>query len=295
MLDEALEFLQVLPEGIYFDGTGGLLGHSEQILERLRHGRLIAVDIDKSALETISNRLKDHSDLILLQANFADIKNILLQLRIPAINGALLDLGLSSFALDSPGRGLSHRFQGPLDMRFDRDRNPVTAAKAIEELPESEIARIIGEYGEQPGAKRIARALKERKPGSTVELAEIVEKMTPANRREKSLARVFQAFRIYVNREMENLEKFLNSIADVLSPGGRLVIISYHSLEDRRVKEFLNRESKDCICPPGIPVCSCGHQARFKILTKRPLRPSEEELQRNPRARSARLRAGESV
>lgn len=295
MLDEAVGLLVSSPEGIYLDGTGSTGGHSEEILKRLSGGRLITLDLDRKALDIASNRLKNNSNLLLLHANFAETKRILPRLNINGLSGALLDLGLSSFCLDDPQRGFSHRLDGRLDMRFDPEGGMNSAAEMIEKLSEEDLTAIIRNFGEQSRGGKIARAIKVKKPQTTSELAEIVTRIVPHTQREKSLARVFQAFRISVNREMDNLKRFLEDAVNFLISGGRLVVISYHSLEDRMVKGFLSRESKDCICPPELPVCRCGHNASFKILTKHPITPSAAEIAMNPRARSARLRAGERL
>jgi 16S rRNA (cytosine1402-N4)-methyltransferase len=214
---------------------------------------------------------------------------------INSLNAAVLDLGLSSFALEDPGRGLSHRFSAPLDMRFNPISDKLTAAQAIEGLSLEELARVLKRFGEQPSSRKIATRIKAERPNTTGQLAKIIVSLVPASDREKSLARVFQALRIYVNRELERLSLFLKTVPHIMSSGGRLAIISYHSLEDRMVKEFLQRESKDCICPPHFPVCQCLHQATFKIITAKPIRPTEGEITQNPRARSARLRVGERL
>lgn len=295
LIIETLNLLRLRPDCICLDGTGGTGGCSREIVNRIPGGRLITLDIDPQVQKIIAERLEGCDQSTIIQDGFENIENILYRIGVKQLDAAVLDLGMSSYALEEPGRGFSHRFEGPLDMRFDPHRGDPTAAEVIKTLSTDELADIISRYGEQPGAKRLAAAMKENYPQTTRELADIVSRRVPPGKREKSLARVFQALRIFVNRELERLEKFLQAAPRCLASGGRLAIISYHSLEDRMVKEFFQRESKDCICPPGLPVCACNHKATFKIVTKKPVRPTESEIASNPRARSARLRVGERI
>ena len=283
-------------DGFYLDGTGGTGGYSLEILERLSpSGRLITLDLDESALLRISERLNKFSNSIVVHSNFSALDQVLTDLEIDKIDGIVLDLGLSSFALDNPERGFAHRLDGPLDLRFDNHSDSLTAADIICESSLDSLMKILRNYGEIPAAGKIARALKEKLPGTTFDLVKAVEPFLKYDKREKKLSQIFQALRIAVNDELLNLKKFLEAVPDRLKPGGRLVVVSYHSLEDRIVKEFLAEESKDCLCPPEFPICVCSHEARFKLITRKAVKPSLQEIEANPRSRSAVLRCGERI
>ncbi|MBL7190098.1 16S rRNA (cytosine(1402)-N(4))-methyltransferase RsmH [bacterium] len=295
MLNETIKLLAVKPAGVYLDATVGTGGCSRAILDSLNeNGRLISIDLDEEALKIVEAELGKDSRISLVHGNFSDCKIILSQLGISKLDGMTADLGLSSLQLDSPLKGFSYRFDAPLDMRFD-SRSSYTALDLIRNSSAQQLAEIIARYGEQRGAVRIAKAIKSCKPVATTQLAGIICKTAPRGNRDKILARVFQSFRIAVNRELENLQAFLEASSSLLKPGGRLATLSYHSLEDRIVKNFLKRESSDCICPPEAPQCGCGHRAQFKIITKKPVTPSELEKVNNPRSRSAKMRAGERI
>ena len=295
LLQAVLSFLQVRPGGIYIDGTVGGGGHAAALLEASApDGRLLGLDRDPAALEAAQERLALYGGRVTLRrGSFADLIP-LAQDFIPA-DGILLDLGLSSLQLADPARGFSFSQDGPLDMRFDPE-DEVTAADLVNTLSVRELTDLLYRYGEERQARRIAEAIVAARPiYRTAELAALIERTVGRWERIHPATRTFQALRIAVNRELEALEAALPQALEALRPGGRLVIISFHSLEDRIVKQFLHRESRDCICPPEIPVCVCGHRAQVRVLTPKPVRPDAAEVAANPRARSARPRAAEKV
>ena len=299
LLSETIDLLQPERGGLFIDCTLGLGGHSEAILESSTDARVIGIDLDEEALEFARERLKRfESRFVAVHGNFRQVDQILHDQKESSPQGILADLGVSSLQFDSPERGFSFRFDAPLDMRMDRQSEAPTAADLLAQLPEEEIARIIFEYGEERNSRRIAKWIVEhREQGrpitTTKELAELVERT--ARQRKKGqihpATRTFQALRIAVNHELEGLAQFLETAIGLLQPNGRLVVISFHSLEDRIVKRELRRLSGQCQCPPRIPVCSCGARKVVEILTRRPVTPSTTEIENNPRARSARLRA----
>ena len=297
LLDEVLELLMVRKEGVYVDCTLGLGGHSEQILSRLAGtGQLIALDWDEEALKEASDRLGGrHENLQILHESFKNLPQVLTGLQVQALDGCLLDLGVSSLQLDSPQRGFSFRREGPLDMRMD-DRGETTAADLIQQLSEEELADLFRRYGEEKAARRIASALVERRHrspiGTTTELAQIVEEVKGSGRgRIHPATQVFQALRIEVNAELDELESLLQGLISLLKPGGRLVVISFHSLEDRIVKNVFRKAAGRCVCFRPQELCSCPRITEVKILTRKPVTPSAQEIQENSRARSAKLRA----
>jgi 16S rRNA (cytosine1402-N4)-methyltransferase len=295
LLQAALSFLQVRPGGVYIDGTVGGGGHAAAILAASAPGgRLLGLDRDPAALEVARERLALYGDRATFRrGSFADLIP-LAQGFIPA-DGVLLDLGLSSLQLADPTRGFSFSQDSPLDMRYDPSEGP-TAADLVNTLSVRELTDLLYRYGEEKQARRIAEALVAARPiYRTAELASLIERTVGRRERIHPATRTFQALRIAVNRELEALEAALPQALEVLRPGGRLVVISFHSLEDRIVKQFLRRESRDCLCPPEIPVCLCGHRAQVRVLTPKPIRPDAAEVAANPRARSARLRAAEKV
>ncbi len=294
LLDEAINLLSEAPLLVFVDATLGDGGHAEQILNRIPDSEVIGIDRDPSALRSSSERLVEYNDrIIYFRGSFGDIEKIVADSGNPGIGGVLFDLGVRSAQIDTAGRGFSYSKDGPLDMRMDPDA-PETAYSFINNAERGELARTIATYGEQPGAGRIARAIdieRRKKPiESTIELAEIVRKAI-YNATAADLSRVFQAIRIVVNGELEQLEKGLQGALEVLVPGGIVVAMSYHSLEDRIVKKFIVANEKGCICPPDLPVCRCGHRPRVERITKKPLTPSSGESVENPRSRSAKLRA----
>lgn len=314
MMDEVLERLQPRPGGQYIDGTLGGGGHTAAILERSApDGRVLGIDADLHALERVKIRLQDAINsgrLQLMHGNFVDLAQIVDEASLTSIQGILLDLGFSSDQMDDSQRGFSFSADGPLDMRLDQSL-AVSASDLVNSASEEELADIFWRYGEENRARRIARRIvRERAKGSITRTSQLAA-LAAAGVRYKAgtihpATRVFQALRIAVNHELENLEAALPQMLDVLSQcseagikpgmvGGRMAIISFHSLEDRIVKMFMRREAKDCLCPPQTPVCICGHKARLRILTPKPLVPSAQEIANNPRARSAKLRAAEII
>lgn len=297
LLNETLKGLGVKPAGWYVDCTVGLGGHSQAILEASEpDGRLLGLDADSESLEQARLNLSRFGDRVrLVHGNFRDLEQIARQNGVNQANGVLMDLGLSSWQLAAAERGFSFQEDAPADMRFDRTQG-LSAADLVNMLPEEDIVAALWQYGEEPRARRIARALVEARPiRTTGELADIVCRVVRRRGRIHPATRTFQGLRIAVNRELEALEEALPQAVTILAPGGRLAVISFHSLEDRIVKLFFRQEAKDCICPPRSPACVCGHRATLRVITKKPVSPSEEEIARNPRARSAKLRVAERL
>jgi 16S rRNA (cytosine1402-N4)-methyltransferase len=303
MLEEVLRFLEPRPGSHYIDGTLGGGGHTAAILEHSApDGRVLGIDTDMQALGRVRERLSEYvhnGRLVLRHGNFAELARIADEAGFASAQGALLDLGFSSDQIEDPQRGFSFSVDGPLDMRLDQSLE-VSAAKLVNSASERELADIFWRYGEEPRSRQIARRIVQgRAKGAitrTVQLAALVAAGVPYKPGAIHPAtKVFQALRIAVNAELERLEIALPQVVDVLQRGGRMVIISFHSLEDRIVKEFMRREAMDCLCPPRVPVCVCGHKARLRLLTSRPVIPTVQEIERNPRARSAKLRAAEIV
>jgi 16S rRNA (cytosine1402-N4)-methyltransferase len=304
LLQEAVEWLRPRRDGVYVDATLGPGGHAELILETLPEaGRLVGVDRDPRALELASERLRRYGDRFLaLHGDYRELPQLLRQNGIFAVEGVLADLGISSAQLDDPGRGLSFREDGPLDMRLDQESGEPTAADLLAEAPEQELRRVLREYGEErlagPIAKAIVLARSEEPLRRTHQLRELVERVAgPAARRYAihPATRTFQALRIAVNHELSGLDAFVASAASLLRRGGRLVVISFHSLEDRAIKHAMRDLAHRCTCPPGLPVCGCGRENVLSVLTPRVVTPPAAEVARNPRSRSARLRAAERV
>jgi 16S rRNA (cytosine1402-N4)-methyltransferase len=292
LLDEVLDGLAITTGGTYVDCTVGTGGHAEGILDRSApDGKLLGLDLDPSAIELSGSRLSVYGDrAVLVRGSFAGLKELASAHGFTPADGVLLDLGVSSVQLERAERGFSFQKDGPLDMRMD-PAGEVTADYLVNELAETDLARILADYGEEPKARAIARAIVRNRPiRTTKELADLVARNVRQRRRMHPATRTFQALRIAVNEELETLSETLPQIVEILAKGGRMAIISFHSLEDRLVKSFLVTESHDCICPPEIPVCKCDHQRTVKIVTKKPLRPSPAETSRNPRSRSAKLR-----
>jgi 16S rRNA (cytosine1402-N4)-methyltransferase len=298
LLEETMKFLAPERGGLFVDCTVGLGGHSEAILKSSPDTRVIGMDLDPAALAFSRQRLAPFGDRFrAFQANFRAISSILQQADERDPNGVLADLGVSSMQFDSPERGFSFRFDAPLDMRMDPSTG-ATAADLLQQLPESEIARIIFEYGEERHSRRIARRIVERREQgqpvrTTTELAELVRHAAGGHKRQQihPATRTFQALRIAVNQELQGLGEFVESAVDLLIADGRFAGISFHSLEDRILKRELRRLSGHCECPPRLPVCSCGARKVVEVLTKRPVTPGDREIEENPRARSAKLRA----
>jgi 16S rRNA (cytosine1402-N4)-methyltransferase len=292
-----LKYLCIKPGGVYLDGTVGAGGHAAGVLQQSTpDGRLLGLDRDPAAIAFAQERLAAFAQrLTLVQASFTQISQLAPQQGFDHFDGILVDLGFSSRQLDDPERGFSFLRDGPLDMRLDPSTG-LTAASLVNNYSEQELADVIFRYGEERSSRRIARAIVAARPiATTGELAAVVSKVVPRQRGIHPATRVFQALRIAVNDELGALEIFLPQAVDLLKPGGRLLVISFHSLEDRIVKQFYRREAQDCICPPEIPVCSCQHRATLKILTRKPIRPTAAEVASNPRSRSARLRVAERI
>jgi 16S rRNA (cytosine1402-N4)-methyltransferase len=295
---EVLDTLNPNPGGKYVDGTVGGGGHAAGILERSSpDGLLLGLDRDPAALKIAQSQLEEFGKrAVLIHSSYSKLKSHLNNLNWNTVDGILLDLGVSSMQLDTPEKGFSFRFDGPLDMRFDPSQG-TSAGDLVNHLSKSELQDLIFTYGEERKSRKIADAIIANRPLETTrELAEVIEKVigkTPS--RIHPATRTFQALRIAVNNELEVLEAFLPTAMESLNPGGRLAIIAFHSLEDRIVKNFFRRESRDCICPPELPQCMCEHKAQLKEITRRPIRPEEKEIELNPRARSAKLRVGEKI
>ena len=297
MLDEVLDVLDVQPGGRYIDCTLGGGGHAEAILERAQPGgSLLGIDASEAAITRGRSRLARFGEgARLVRSNFRDVGVVARQASFFPVNGVLMDLGLSSDQLEAQA-GFSFREDAPLDMRFSGEG--VTAAEIVNTYSEGDLADIIFQLGGEPASRRIARRIIEARPVETsAQLAKAVEQAVGrrANNKTHPATRTFQALRIAVNRELDALETALPQAHGLLGFGARLAVLSYHSLEDRIVKEYMRRESKDCICPPGLPDCRCGHTATLKLVTRGALKPSLQEIAENPRARSARLRAAESI
>lgn len=303
LFEECMEGLDIRPDGIYVDGTLGGGGHSEGICKRLgEKGMLIGIDRDRDALNAAEKRLEAYPcQKVFVQSNYSDIKDVLADLEIDSIDGALLDLGVSSFQLDNPDRGFSYMQEAPLDMRMSQD-DDFTAYDVVNTYDADELKNIIFKYGEERWASRIAdfivKARKDKPIETTGQLVDIIKAAIPASARRDGphpAKRTFQAIRIEVNDELGQLEKAVDEFCDVLSAGGRLCIITFHSLEDRIVKDIINKRINPCTCPKEFPVCVCGKVGDIKKKSNKPIAPTAEEIERNPRSRSAKLRVAEKI
>lgn len=300
LLDECIQSLAIRPEGVYVDGTLGRGGHSGEIAKRLTSGRLIAIDRDQAALDAARVRLAEHMDRItLVHGNFRQMPDILKELEIPAVDGILLDLGVSSPQLDDPERGFSYQKDAPLDMRMDQSQ-PLTAAMVVNRWPESQLREVLHTYGEERYAGPIAAAIVRERARKSIEttfqLVDVIRSAMPAaalREKQHPAKRSFQGIRIAVNDELTAVSDAVAAAIPLLKPGGRLCVISFHSLEDRIVKRELAKAAKGCTCPPEFPVCICGKTPQVKLKPKKPILPGAEELKVNPRARSAKLRVAE--
>ena len=302
LLRETIELLAAKRGGLFVDCTVGLGGHSEAILQAASDARVLGIDRDEEALELARQRLAQYgSRFRAVHADFRELTRVLATAKVRQVRGVLADLGVSSLQLDSPSRGFSFRHEAPLDMRMDMSRGE-TAAELLGRLSEVEIARLIFEYGEEPRSRRIARTIVQRRERgepvkTTTDLANLVERAIGAGKKRRihPATRTFQALRIAVNAELENLDRFISEAVDHLEPDGRLAVISFHSLEDRIVKRTLLKLSGRCQCPPRLPKCICGAAKIVEILTKRAVAPSADEIEENPRARSAKLRGARKI
>lgn len=298
LLNETIDGLNIQPDGIYVDGTLGGGGHAYEVCRRLGDkGSIVGIDQDAAAIEAAGNRLKDFGEKVtIVRSNYCDMKSKLHELGIDKVDGIVLDLGVSSYQLDTAERGFSYREDAPLDMRMDT-RQKMTARDIVNDYTEADLYRVIRDYGEDKFAKNIAKHIVQAravKPvETTAELSEIIRASIPMKFQKKSghpAKRTFQAIRIELNRELDVLRDSLDDMIDLLNPGGRLCIITFHSLEDRIVKSAFRKNENPCTCPPDFPVCVCGKKSKGSIITKKPILPSEEELEYNSRSKSAKLR-----
>ena len=303
LLDECIESLNIKPDGIYVDGTAGGGGHSLEIAKKLTAGgRLIAIDRDDAAIAAATERLKDYSERVtFVRNNFSSIKESCLDLGIDRIDGVLLDLGVSSYQLDTVERGVTHNSDAPLDMRMDR-RNDLDAYTVVNTYSADQLKKVIYNYGEERFAPKIAAAIvrhREKEAITTTgQLVDIIKSAIPPSAREGGhhpAKRTFQAIRIEVNGELDAIEPTIRNATDILAPEGRIAIITFHSLEDRIVKQTYADLASGCSCPRDLPVCVCGRKPRVNVLTRKPILPSERELEENPRSRSAKLRVAEKI
>jgi len=301
LLEQSVSALEIKPDGIYIDGTVGGGGHSFEIAKKLDTGRLIAIDQDPDAIAAASIRLNEYASVVtLLKANFSEMKDIIASQNIDSVDGILLDLGVSSHQFDTPERGFSYNYDAPLDMRMSQDGK--SASDIVNNASFAELARILREYGEEKFASKIASLIiKERtinRVTTTFELSEIIKRAIPAAARRTGhhpARKTFQALRIAVNGELEALSKLLDEALSILKPQGRLCIITFHSLEDRMVKQRFALWAQGCICPPDFPICICNNKPQVRIVFKKGIEPSQEEQELNPRSRSARLRVIEKA
>lgn len=301
LLDEVIEGLNIKPDGIYVDGTLGGAGHSSHILEKLgEHGRLIGIDQDEAAIAAATERIGSDDRVTIVRSNYSNMPAVLEELGIDKVDGILLDLGVSSYQLDTVERGFSYRFDTELDMRMDR-RQTLTAKEIVNEYSERDLFRIIKDYGEEQFAQNIAKHIVKNRQGkaieTTFELNEIIKAAIPAKKRQNGhpSKKTFQAIRIECNRELEVLKQSIDRMIDLLDTDGRLAIITFHSLEDRIVKTDFKKNENPCTCPPEFPVCVCGNVSKGKVISRKPILPSEEEMETNSRSKSAKLRIFEHI
>ena len=302
LLEETIDSLNIKPDGIYVDGTLGGGGHASEVCRRLgEHGRLIGIDQDQDAITAAGERLAEFGDKVtIVRSNYEQIKSVLQELGIEKVDGIYLDLGVSSYQLDTADRGFTYNEDdAPLDMRMDQ-RNPMTAADIVNEYDEMDLYRIIRDYGEDKFAKNIAKhivkARQEKRIETAGELTEIIKAAIPMKMRAVGghpSKRTFQAIRIELNHELDVLNDSIDTMIDLLNPGGRLSIITFHSLEDRIVKNRFRENENPCICPPAFPVCVCGRKSKGKVITRKPIVPTEEEIEENKRSKSSKLRVFE--
>ena len=302
LLDECMDALAIKPEGTYIDGTAGGGGHSFEIAKRLSGGRLIAIDQDEAAIAAASKRLEVYGErATVVRSNFSEVAAVCDRLQLDGIDGLLLDLGVSSYQLDTAERGFSYNADAPLDMRMDK-RRALSAYEVVNTYPEAELKRILFEYGEERYSASIAAAIvreRQKKPiETTLALSDLIRAAMPAHAREGGhhpAKRSFQAIRIEVNGELDVIAPAIRDAVARLKPGGRIAIITFHSLEDRIVKQTFASLAEGCICPKDFPICVCGHKPTVKVITRKPILPSRQELEENPRSRSAKLRVAEKL
>ena len=299
LLNECIENLNINPNGIYVDGTAGGAGHSSKIAEKLEGGLLIPIDQDEDAIKVVIERLAPYGDRVkVVRDNFSNIKNVLDNLEIENIDGLLLDLGVSSYQLDTAERGFSYMADAPLDMRMD-NRAARSAYNVVNDYSADELKKVIYEFGEERFAPKIVTGIINARPIQTTgELVEIIKKSLPSFARKEewsSVKRVFQAIRIEVNKELDVIAPTIEAAVNRMNKGGRIVIITFHSLEDRIVKQTFNSLASRCTCPKDFPVCVCGNKPKIKIITKKPILPSNDELAVNSRSKSAKLRVAEKI
>lgn len=300
LLDEVIESLNIKPDGYYVDGTLGGAGHALEVIKRLNGGRLIGIDQDADAIKAATERLIDYKNrVIIVRDNYVNIENILKREGIDKVDGIYVDLGVSSYQLDTADRGFTYRFDAPLDMRMD-DRNELKASDIVNNYSEAELFRIIRDYGEDRFAKNIAKHIVEyrnkKKIETTFELVDIIKSAIPMKIQVTGghpAKRTFQAIRIELNKELEVLKDSINVMIELLKPGGRLSVITFHSLEDRIVKQAFKKAESPCVCPKKFPVCVCGNKSKGRVITRKAVLPSKEELEENSRAKSAKLRVFE--
>lgn len=299
LLNECIENLDIKPNGIYVDGTAGGAGHSSKIAEKLEDGLLIPIDQDEDAIKVVTERLAPFGDKVkIVRDNFSNLENVLDNLGIEKIDGLLLDLGVSSYQLDTAERGFSYMSDAPLDMRMD-NRALRSAYDVVNNYSSDELKKVIYEFGEERFASKIVSGIFEARPiKTTCELVEVIKKSLPSFARKdewSSVKRVFQAIRIEVNKELDVIAPTIEAAVNRMNKGGRIVIITFHSLEDRIVKQTFNSLASGCTCPKDFPVCVCGNKPKIKILTKKPILPSDQELSVNSRSKSAKLRVAEKI
>ena len=299
MLKEILSGLNIKPDGIYLDCTIGGAGHSKEILKHISNkGRLIGIDKDQDALDVCKERLKDYNNVTLVKADFKDVQKVLDDLNIQGIDGVLIDLGVSSYQLDNPERGFSFRYDAKLDMRMDKSQK-LSAYEVVNTYSKQHLTRILAEYGEEEYASSIANNIVNNRPiETTKQLASIIEKSMPTKvvfKRNGAHKKTFQAIRIEVNGELDRLFETINYLISKLNKGGRIAILSFHSREDRIVKNAYKINATGCLCPPKTPICICGHKQTLKLVNKKPVMASLQEQKENPRSTSAKLRIGEKI
>jgi 16S rRNA (cytosine1402-N4)-methyltransferase len=299
MPERCSEYLITKKDGVYFDATIGFGGHAEIFLKRLSSkAKYIGCDLDENAFYYCKDKFKNDNRITLYNLNYSKVGVIKKLEDVDSFDGIFADLGVSSFQLDNPDEGFTYRFETNLDLRFDKSLN-LTAADIVNSFDEKSLSKIFFEFGEELNSKKIASAIvefrKEKRLEKTTELVEIIKRKIGDKNLNKTLSRIFQALRIYVNNELENIDKFVKKAVESLATGGRIVILTYHSLEDRAVKRALKYCESDCVCPNDAPICRCDKQKQIVVLTKKPIEPDEEEIKKNPRARSAKLRAAERI